>query len=211
MQIHTTSRESSRTPGDSKHTLIALLENRPGVLNRVASLCRRRNFNLDSLTVGRTDKHDLSRMTLVIDGTRAQARRVERELRKLINVVRVDHLNGRPSVTRDLALIKVGVTPETRPEIQHLCEVFRARIIDVAQGSLIVELTGDEAKLEGFVDLLRPHGIIEMARAGLVAMGRGQHVLDGTGLESSWTQHRKRIQTAGNDTANNDTARELTA
>ena len=180
----------------SKYTLITLVENRPGVLNRVASLFRRRGFNLDSLTVGRTDRDDLSRMTLVIDGTRAQAERVERELCKLINVVRVDHLHGLPSVTRDLALIKVAVTPETRPEVMHLCEVFRARIIDVAQDSVIVELTGDEPKLEGFVELLRPLGIVEMVRTGLVAMGRGRHVLDGNGFKSSWTRHRKQIEIA---------------
>ncbi len=180
----------------SKYTLIALLENRPGVLNRAVSLFRRRGFNLDSLTVGRTDRDDLSRMTLVIDGTRAEAERIERELCKLINVVRVDHLHGLPSVTRDLALIKVAVTPETRPEVMQLCEVFRARIIDVARESVIVELTGDEPKLEGFVDLLRPLGIVEMVRTGLVAMGRGANVLDRNGFESSWAEHRGRIETA---------------
>ena len=176
-----------------KYTLIALLENRPGVLNRVVSLFRRRGFNLDSLTVGRTDRDDLSRMTLVIDGTRAEAVRAERELCKLINVVRVDHLNGQ-SVSRDLALIKVRVTPETRPEVMHLCEVFRARVIDAAAGSVILELTGDEEKLEGFVDLLRPIGIVEMVRAGLVAMGRGRNVLDLNGFESSWAEHRERVE-----------------
>ena len=178
----------------SKFTLIALLENRPGVLNRAVSLFRRRGFNLDSLTVGRTDRDDLSRMTLVIDGTRAEAERAERELRKLINVVRVDHLHGLPSVTRDLALIKVAVSPETRPEVMQLCEVFRARIIDVAKDSVIVELTGDESKLEGFVELLRPLGIVEMVRTGLVAMGRGRHVLDRNGFESSWAEHRRQVE-----------------
>ncbi len=178
----------------TKYTLIALLENRPGVLNRAVSLFRRRGFNLDSLTVGRTDRDDLSRMTLVIDGTRAEAERLERELRKLINVVRVDHLHGLPSVTRDLALIKVAVTAETRPEVMQLCEVFRARIIDVAKESVIVELTGDEPKLEGFVDLLRPLGIVEMVRTGLVAMGRGDHVLGRNGFESSWAEHRRRVE-----------------
>ena len=179
---------------NSKYTLIALLENRPGVLNRVVSLFRRRGFNLDSLTVGRTDRDDLSRMTLVIDGTRSEAERVERELCKLIHVVRVDHLHGLPAVTRDLALIKVAVTPETRPQVMQLCEVFRARIIDVAQESVIVELTGDEPKLEGFVDLLRPLGIVEMVRTGLVAMGRGPNVLDRNGFESSWAEHRARVE-----------------
>ena len=181
----------------SKYTLIALLENRPGVLNRVVSLFRRRGFNLDSLTVGRTDRDDLSRMTLVIDGTRAEAVRAERELCKLINVVRVDHLNGK-SVSRDLALIKVGVTPEIRSEVMHICEVFRARVVDVAKDSVIVELTGDEPKIEGFVELLRPIGIVEMVRAGLVAMGRGGNVLDRNGFESSWAKHRQAL--AGEET-----------
>ena len=177
-----------------KYTLIALLENRPGVLNRVVSLFRRRGFNLDSLTVGRTDRDDVSRLTMVIDGTQAEAIRAERELKKLINVIRVDHLKGLPSVTRDLALIKVAVSAETRPEVMQLCEVFRARVIDVAQQSVIIELTGDEAKIGGFVEMLRPIGIIEMVRTGLVAMGRGRHVLDRNGFESSWADHREKIQ-----------------
>ena len=182
---------------NAKYTLITLVENRPGVLNRVVSLFRRRGFNLDSLTVGRTDRDDVSRMTLVIDGTRKEAVRAERELRKQIHVIRVDHLNGKPCVSRDLALIKVQVSPETRPEVMHLCEVFRARVIDVAADSAIVELTGDEEKLEGFVDLLRPIGIVEMVRTGLVAMGRGGDVLAAGGFESSWAKHR---QAAANET-----------
>lgn len=179
---------------NSKHTLIALLENRPGVLNRAVSLFRRRGFNLDSLTVGRTDRDEISRMTVVVQGTQAEAERLTRELRRLVNVIRVEPLAGHPSVARDLALIKVTVDAETRPEVMQLCEVFRARIIDVAQSSVIVELTGDESKIEGFAELLRPLGIIEMVRTGLVAMGRADHVLDEDGYRSSWVEHRRQLQ-----------------
>jgi acetolactate synthase-1/3 small subunit len=177
-----------------KHTLIALLENRPGALNRVVSLFRRRGFNLDSLTVGRTDSEEISRMTVVVQGNRAEAERLARELDRLVSVIRVEPLNGRPAVSRDLALIKVTVDARTRPEVSHLCDVFRARIIDVAPGSVIVELTGSESKIEGFAELLRPLGIIEMVRTGLVAMTRADHVLDRHGYESSWVEHRNQVQ-----------------
>ena len=112
----------------SSYTLTALLENRPGVLNRVVSLFRRRGYNLDSLTVGRTERDGISRMTLVLDGTEADARRVESELAKLIQVINVERLDRTPHVSRDLALIKVSVSPETRQEVRDLCEIFRARI-----------------------------------------------------------------------------------
>lgn len=180
-----------------KHTLIALLENRPGVLNRAVSLFRRRAFNLDSLTVGRTDRDEVSRMTVVVQGTRAEAERLARELDRLVTVIRVEPLNGHPAVSRDLALIKVAVSAETRPEVMQICEVFRARIIDVARDSVIVELTGTESKIEGLAELLRRFGIIEMVRTGLVAMGRADHVLDRGGYESSWLEHRKQIQAEG--------------
>lgn len=176
------------------HTLIALLENRPGVLNRAVSLFRRRAFNLDSLTVGRTDRDEVSRMTVVVQGTRAEAERLARELDRLVTVIRVEPLNGHPAVSRDLALIKVAVDAETRREVMQICEVFRARIIDVARRSVIVELTGTESKIEGLAELLRPFGIIEMVRTGLVAMARADHVLDRDGYESSWVEHRKQIQ-----------------
>lgn len=162
----------------SKRTLSALVMNRPGVLNRVVSLFRRIGLNLDSLSVGRTERANVSRMTLVIEGTERQAVRVGHELRKLIDVVEVDHLDGRPHVSRDLALIKVGVDQETRAEVLELCNLFRARVIDVAHQTVTVEATGDESKIEGLVDLLRPYGIIEMVRTGLVALGRAEHVLD---------------------------------
>lgn len=160
-----------------KYSMSALVENKPGVLNRVVSLFRRRNFNIDSLTVGRTETPELSRMTILIEGTEAEARKVEKCLYKLPNVVQVEHLHDKPSVSRDLALIKVRVDGSNRPEVMQLCDIFRARVVDVAATSVIVEVTGPEAKIESFADLLREIGIIEMVRTGIVAMGRGEHTV----------------------------------
>ena len=160
-----------------RHTLAALVENRPGVLSRVANLFRRRNFNLDSLTVGRTHKEDVSRMTMVVDGSRQEAERLEKNLYKLLNVIEVAHLEEKGSLMRDLALIKVSADIETRREVAQLCDIFRARIIDVSHESMIIELTGEETKIESFAELLEPIGIVEMVRTGVVAMGRGEHTL----------------------------------
>jgi len=168
-----------------KHTLTALVENKPGVLNRVASLFRRRGYNIDSLTVGRTHSPDISRMTIVMEGSDMEAERVEKNLYKLVNVIHVNQLDDETTVARDLALIKVAVSNETRAEVMQLCDIFRARIVDVSANSLIVEVTGDERKIEGLADLLRPMGIIEMVRTGVVAMGRGEHRLDTNGYQPS--------------------------
>lgn len=161
------------------YTFIALVENKPGVLNRVASLFRRRNFNIESLAVGRTEDPAVSRMTVVVDCQNGEldAQRIESNLYKLVNVIDVQDVTHRPSVTRDLALIKVKVAPEKRAEVNGLAEIFRARIVDVAADSVIVEITGTEDKIEGMIELLRPIGIVEMVRTGQVAMTRG--VTDG--------------------------------
>ena len=166
-----------------KHTLTALVENKPGVLNRVVSLFRRRGFNIDSLTVGRTHTPEISRMTIVMEGTELEAQKVEKNLFKLVNVIQVDQLNGKPTVSRDLALIKVAVNSSTRSEVMQLCDIFRARIVDVSRDSVIIEITGDERKLESFTEMLRPLGIIEMVRTGVVAMGRGEHRLSPEGYQ----------------------------
>jgi acetolactate synthase-1/3 small subunit len=164
-----------------KHTLVALVENKPGVLNRVASLFRRRNFNIDSLTVGRTQSPQASRMTIVMDeGT--DPNKVEQNLYKLVNVIQVDNVTRKPTVTRDLALIKIRVNSETRAEVIQLCEIFRAHIVDASREALIVEVTGDEEKVEGLVELLLPIGILEMVRTGVVTMGRGENILQGNGF-----------------------------
>jgi acetolactate synthase I/III small subunit len=162
----------------SRHILAALVENRPGVLSRVANLFRRRNFNIDSLTVGRTHNTDLSRLTLVLEGSQEEVERLEKNLYKLINVIQVEHMTDRPSICRDLALIKVSVDGSNRREVHELADIFRARIVDVSPESMIIELTGEESKIENFTDLLRPFGIVEMVRTGLVAMGRGDHTLE---------------------------------
>src|SRR5512134_1157706 len=160
---------------EMNYTFIALVENKPGVLNRVASLFRRRNFNIESLAVGRTDNSDVSRMTIVVDCPNGDidAHRIEANLYKLVNVIDVQDVTHQPSVTRDLALIKVKVGPERRAEVNGLAEIFRARIVDVAADSVIVEITGTEDKIEGMIELLRPLGIVEMVRTGIVSMTRG--------------------------------------
>ena len=159
-----------------QHTFIALVENRPGVLNRVASLFRRRNFNIESLAVGRTEKPDVSRMTIVMDcEDETVAHKIEANLYKLVNVIDVQDVSQQPSVARDLALIKVKAGPEQRAQVNSLAEIFRARIVDVATDSLIVEVTGTEEKIEGMIELLRPIGIMEMVRTGQVAMTRGAY------------------------------------
>jgi acetolactate synthase I/III small subunit len=165
----------------TKQTLVALVENKPGVLNRVASLFRRRNFNIDSLTVGRTESPHFSRMTIVVD---AEAEQVQKQLYKLINVIQVEEVTQIPNISRDLALIKVRVNSETRGEVMQLCEIFRARIVDAGHDTVIVEITGDEEKITSMVDLLEPIGIMEMVRTGVVTMTRGDRVLSPNGYEA---------------------------
>ncbi len=156
-----------------QHTLIAKVENKPGVLNRVASLFRRRNFNIESLNVGRTENPDISHMTIVMDNHDQDTSRVEANLYKLVNVLDVQDVTNQPVVTRDLALIKIASEPDKRSEIANLANIFRAQIVDVAPDSVIVEITGTEEKIEGLVELLRPIGIIDLVRTGRVAMLRG--------------------------------------
>jgi acetolactate synthase-1/3 small subunit len=157
------------------HTLVTLVEDRPGVLNRVASLFRRRAFNIDSLTVGHTERPGVSRMTIVLDSSQTNAERVIANLYKQVNVIQVADLRGVPAVSRDLLLVKVLAPPEKRSEIMQLVDVYRARIVDVTNDSVIVETTGDEDKNDSLVEVLKPFGIIEMVRTGTVAMARGSN------------------------------------
>ena len=154
-------------------TFVVHVENKPGVLNRVASLFRRRAFNIESLTVGHTDKPGISRMTITVDTDENGAARLEANLYKLVNVLRVDNITNQPAVYRDLAIIKVATAPETRAEIMQLAHVFRARVVDVNHSSMVIETTGAEDKIDGLVEVLRQYGILEMARTGRVAMTRG--------------------------------------
>jgi acetolactate synthase I/III small subunit len=156
-----------------KHIFVAYVEDLPGVLNRVASLFRRRNFNIESLTVGQTEQDGVSRMTIVVDADDLTARRIEANLYKLVNIIRVDDVTHKGPVVRDLALIKVACHSGNRTEVLQLVEVFRARVIDVDDKSLMIEVTGTEEKLHKAAVVFRPFGIIEMVRTGVVAMTRG--------------------------------------
>ena len=155
------------------HTFVVTVEDEPGVLNRVASLFRRRNYNIDSLTVGRTEQPGVSRMTIVVPTDEAGAHRVAANIYKLVNVISVQDITSSPAVYRDLAMIKVAATPAERPGLVHLVDVFRARIIDLAPDSLTIEITGAEDKIDGLLEVLKPYGVLEMARTGRVAMARG--------------------------------------
>ncbi len=159
--------------GMEKHTFVLYVEDKPGVLNRVASLFRRRAFNIESIAAGHTDLPGVSRMTIVMDADDTIAHIVEANLYKLVNVLRVEDVTHTPSVARDLALIKVQADSKTRTEVLQICDVFRARVVDVATEALIVEITGQEDKIEGLLDVLQPFGIIEMVRTGRVCMTRG--------------------------------------
>jgi len=157
-----------------KHTLIALVEDKPGVLNRVASLFRRRAFNIESLTVGHTEKPGVSRMTIVVEASQGGAEKVAQNLYKLVNVIKVENVTEKPSVARDLALIKVHTNDgQQRSEVLQIVDTFRARVVDVALDTLMIEVTGTEDKIDGLVEVLRPFGIKEMVRTGRVAMVRG--------------------------------------
>ena len=155
------------------NTFVVYVENKPGVLNRVSSLFRRRAFNIESLTVGHTDKPGISRMTLVVDTDEQGAKRAEANLYKLVNVLLVNNITTSAAVMRDLAMIKVAATAETRSHLLQLVQVFRARVVDVAPESLIVEITGTEDKIDSLLEMLRPFGVLEMVRTGRVAMSRG--------------------------------------
>ncbi len=156
-----------------KHTLIALVEDKPGVLNRMASLFRRRGFNIESIAVGHSELPHLSRMTIVVGGTTTMVEQVRKQLDKVIDVVKVSDITGDEIVARELALIKVRATSSTRSEIIQIVDIFRANIIDVASDSVTIEITGDEEKINSLLNLLRSFGIKEITRTGRIAMTRG--------------------------------------
>ena len=149
------------------------VEDRPGVLNRVASLFRRRGFNIHSLAVGHSEIPGVSRMTAVVQTDPSGAQRIQALLYKLVNVIRVEDITTRPAVVRDLALIKVTADQHSRSSIVQLAHVFSARIVDVAPASVVLEISGSEAKIDGLLDVLQPYGVLEMARTGRIAIARG--------------------------------------
>ena len=154
-------------------TFIVDVEDRPGTLNRVVSLFRRRNYNIDSLSVGRTERPGISRITLVARADDDIARRIEANLYKLLNVLQVRDITDAPSVVRELAFIKVDAGQERRAEVLRLCDLFRARVVDLHSTSLTVEITGTQDKVHRLIEVLRPFGILELLRTGAVAMVRG--------------------------------------
>jgi acetolactate synthase-1/3 small subunit len=155
-----------------KYTLVALMEDKPGVLTRVAGLFRRRNFNIESLSVGHSETPNISRMTIVVDGDNRVVDQVVTQLSKLINVTEVVDVSGKETVIRELALIKVTAGPGTRTEIIELANVFRARVVDVGTTSMTIEITGPESRVNSLIGLLAPYGLEELARTGRVAMVR---------------------------------------
>jgi len=158
-------------------TIVAYVEHKPGVLNRVGSLARRLNINIDSLTVGPTETAGIARMTIVVNTHPEGAHRLQASLENLVDVLLAEIITDRPSLERDLALIKVAADQQSRPHLMELVKVFRARVVDVSPESLIVEVSGEVDKIEGLLEVLRPFGVLEMARTGRVAMTRGSDLL----------------------------------
>ena len=157
----------------AKHTIIALVEDKPGVLNRMATLFRRRSFNIESIAVGHSEVPHWSRMTIVVNGTAMMVEQVRKQLDKVVDVVKVSDITSDDIVTRELALIKVRATSATRSEIIEIVDIFRASIVDVASDSVTIEVTGDGEKIDSLLSLLRGFGIKEITRTGRIAMVRG--------------------------------------
>ena len=157
-----------------KHILSILVENKPGVLTRIAGLFARRGFNIDTLAVGPTDDPTLSRITLTLDGAMHPIDQVTKQLHKLVNVIKIRDLEPAETVARELALFKISADGSSRAEVMQMVEIFRGKIIDVARRSVIVEVTGSWDKIEAFERMVRPFGLIEMARTGEIAISRGR-------------------------------------
>jgi acetolactate synthase-1/3 small subunit len=157
----------------SQHIITALVADKPGVLNRVASLFRRRGFNIESIAVGASEVPDVSRMTIVVDGATTLVEQVRKQLDKVIDIIKVSDITGENTITRELALVKVKSSPTTRSEIMQIVDIFRAKIVDVAVDSVTVEVTGDEAKVTSLYNLLKGFGIKEISRTGVIGMTRG--------------------------------------
>jgi acetolactate synthase-1/3 small subunit len=157
----------------SHHTIVALVEDKPGVLNRIASKWRQRGFNIESLAVGHSEIPGLSRMTFTVDGAKHDVDQVTKQLFKVIEVVNITDITADDVVARELALIRVSATPNNRTAIIEIAQVFRANIVDVAHDSMVLEVTGDEDKIEALYELLLPYGVKELMRTGRIAMTRG--------------------------------------
>jgi len=169
----------------AKHILSVLVENHAGVLSRVAGLFSRRGFNIDSLAVGITENPEVSRMTIVVDGDEHTVEQVSKQLNKLIDVIKIKRLDKHESISRELALIKVSANAATRSEIVQLVEIFRAKIVDVSKSTLTIEASGSEDKVAALEDLLKPFGIKEVVRTGVIAIERGNRIIKTTNNEES--------------------------
>lgn len=156
-----------------RHVLVAIVMNRPGVLNRVSSLMRARNFNIDSLAVSKTDREDTSRMTITLHGDDVAVEQAAKQLYRLIDVLKVQDVTSDPTVEHELAFVKIRATDSNRDEVLRLVELSRGRVVDLADGSVIVEVTGTESEIDTFVSLVRTYGIKELVRTGAVVMARG--------------------------------------
>ena len=157
-----------------RHVISALVQNQPGVLAHVSGMLASRGFNIDSLAVGETEDAQLSRMTFVVHGDDAVLEQVRKQLEKIVTTVRVDDISSENYVERDLMLIKVEAPPARRTEIALLVEMFRARVVDISLDNMMIEISGQESKIEAFIELMRPYGIIELARTGRIALVRGK-------------------------------------
>jgi acetolactate synthase I/III small subunit len=156
-----------------RHVISAVVQNVPGVLAHISGMLASRGYNIDSLAVGETEEPHLSRMTFVVVGDDRVLEQVRRQLEKIVTVVKVDDISAQDFVERDLMLIRVRASGSTRRDIRELCDIFRGRIVDVAKDQVIVEISGQEKKIEAFIEMMRPFGIIELARTGRIAMVRG--------------------------------------
>lgn len=163
-----------------RHVISALVQNQPGVLAHISGMLASRGFNIDSLAVGETEKVDLSRMVFVVNGDDAELDQVRKQLDKIVTVVQVVDISSENFVERDLMLIKVTANPQQRVEMSLLVEMFRGRVVDITHNTLMVEVSGTEGKIEAFVELMRPYGIIELARTGRIALVRGTPIKEET-------------------------------
>jgi acetolactate synthase I/III small subunit len=157
-----------------RHVLSALVQNQPGVLAHISGMLASRGFNIDSLAVGETEAPDLSRMTFVVHGDDAVLEQVRKQLDKIVTVVAVQDISGEDYVERDLMLVKINVSPQQRMEVALLVEMFRGRVVDISSTNLLIEISGQERKIEAFIELMRPYGILELVRSGRIAMVRGR-------------------------------------
>ncbi len=161
-----------------RHVLVAVVNNRPGVLNRVSSLMRARQFNIESLAVGHTDQPDVSRMTITLHGDDVAVEQAAKQLYRLIDVLKVQDVTSEPTIEHELALVKLRATDSNRSEILKLVELSKGRVVDVSAESVVVEVTGTEAEVDGFAALVRPYGIKELVRTGAVVMARGARSIE---------------------------------